>query len=422
MFIDDDTLLIGASSTMWSSYSSDLLMNIHARSVPENIYKSLKRIKKEYPKIKTVIGGHRAYNDISGMNVFDYQATVTFGEDWLLKLLDDISEKKTFTKMTRPKFSISSHRFVYKEHDCILPGESLPIEWGRGCIFQCPFCRSPYLGKKSGTLEKDIDLMVDEFVELYEKFGTTSYYFIDETFNSDVERIENLSKVYQKLPFKLEFLSYNRADLLDAHPHTQDILHECGQRGVLFGIETFHPEAAKLVKKPWSAKRGKDFLLNLREKWTNTHIDCSLIAGLPGVSESYHYEVADWFMKSNLGFFNFKPLVMVNGRDDTKSVWELEGDNLDIKWPNPDEPFFWEWGDSNYVQAYSLASKLNRYMEVNTRWAQFALGPVTVTGVKLVDAVNKPLKEILSLTGDLYDQEKRIFELYKEKLKTFQGR
>ena len=423
MFIDDDTLMIGASSTMWSTWSSELMMNIHARSVPENIHTAITELKKQFPKIKTVVGGHRAYNEVKGLEIFDYTSENSYGEDWLLNFLDELTDKSMATRLRRKKFEIGSHRFVYKKHDCIMPGETLPLEWGRGCIFKCPFCRSPNLGKRSGVDEKNIDLMVDEFTEMYEEFGTTSYYFIDETFNADVERIENLAKVYDKLPFKLEFLSYNRADLVDAHKHTQDILHECGQRGTLFGIETFHPEAAKLVLKPWSAKRGKDFLLEMQDKWPNTHIDCSLIAGLPGVSREYHYETADWFMKSKLGYYNFKPLVMVNSADNTtQSTWEVDSSNLEITWPDPSEPFFWKWGDTDYLKAYILAAELNRYVKVQKRWFMWALGAVTVTGVKLSDVVNKDMSEIITLTGDLYDQETRLFQQYKDKLKTFAGR
>ena len=423
MFIDDDTLMIGASSSMWSTWRSELIANSWSRSVPENIHTAITELKKEFPKIKTVVGGHRAYNDLKGIEIFDHRAEISFGENWLLNFLDELTNKNMATRLRRQKFDISSHRFVYRNHDCILPGETLPIEWGRGCIFKCPFCRSPNLGKRPGVDEKNVDLMVDEFTEMYETFGTTSYYFIDETFNADVERIENLAKVYNKLPFKLEFLAYNRADLLDAHEHTQDILHECGLRGTLFGIETFHPEAAKLVKKPWSAKRGRDFLLEIQDKWPNTHIDCSLIAGLPGVSNEFHYETADFFINSKLGYYNFKPLVMVkDAKETTQSTWEVDSSKFDITWPDPNETHHWKWGDSDYIKAHTLAYELNHYMKLHNRWFMWALGGVTVTGVKLSDVVNKNMSQILSLTGDLYDQETKLFEQYKEKLKTFAGR
>ena len=380
MFIDKDTLMIGASSTMWSTWSGDLMMNVHARSVPENIHSALTELKSQFPKIQTVLGGHRLHDLLQGLEVFDHISESTYGEDWLLKFLDELTNKSMVTQLQRKKFDISSHRFVYKKHDCILPGETL---------------------------------------------GTTSYYFIDETFNSDVKRIENLANVYHKLPFKLEFLAYNRADLVDAHPHTQDILHECGQRGTLFGIETFHPEAAKLVLKPWSAKRGKDFLLHIQDKWPNTHIDASLIAGIPGVSREHHFETADWFLKSKISTYQFKPLIMIDDRVSktyTQSTWEVDSKDLEITWPDENEMFNWRWGNSTYMDAYKLAVELNQYINYRDRFFMWALGALTSTGVTLRDVANKPKAEILSLTGNLYDQEIRLFSLYKEQLKGLQGR
>jgi radical SAM superfamily enzyme YgiQ (UPF0313 family) len=263
--------------------------------------------------------------------------------------------------------------------------------------------------------------MVDEFTEMYERFGTTSYYFIDETFNADVERIENLGKVYEKLPFDLEFFAYNRADLLDAHPHTQDILHECGQRGALFGIESFHPEGAKLAKKPWSAKRGKDFLLHIQDKWPKTHIECSFIVGLPGVPREHYFETADWLLETKLGFFNFKPLYMHAG--ERRGTWELNQEELEINFPDPiNQPDNWCWRDSSSAFANALGGELNRYIKMHTRRSMWMSAVVTTMGVKVLDVVNKKADDWYQYTGDLYDQETRLFNIYKELLKTQAGR
>ena len=421
MFVDKDTLMIGASSTMWSTYNAEIQLNIFGTKVPENIHYAITELKKEFPHVKTVVGGPKAYDHIRGIEIFDYSLVASFGEDWLLKLLDELSKKSGAVKLRRPKFEVGSHRFVYKEHDCILPGESLPIEWGRGCIFHCPFCKSPGLGKRPGVDEKNVDLMVDEFTEMYEKFGTTSYYFIDETFNADVERIENLGKVYEKLPFDLEFFAYNRADLLDAHPHTQDILHECGQRGALFGIESFHPEGAKLAKKPWSAKRGKDFLLHIQDKWPKTHIECSFIVGLPGVPREHYFETADWLLQTKLGFFNFKPLYMHAG--ERRGTWEINQEALEINFPDPiNQPDNWCWRDSSSAFANALGGELNRYIKMHTRRSMWMSAVVTTMGVKVLDVVNKKADDWYQYTGDLYDQETRLFNIYKELLKKQAGR
>lgn len=418
MFIDDSTLLIGVSSTMWTSYDTNLLMQHAASNVPENIDIAITELKLRYPKLKTAIGGPGQY--VKGTKIFDFHIFDHFGENPLLKILDELSQQKTSTKLLRKNFSIEHQRFTYKDHDCILPGECLPIEWGRGCIFQCPFCRDPNLGKKPGTDEKDIMLMVDEFVEIYEKFGTKAYYFLDETFNANTDRIVNLEKIYNKLPFKLEFLAYNRADLLDKNSHTQDILHNCGQRGALFGIETFHPVAAKAIAKPWSAKRGKDFLLEIREKWSHTHIDCHFIAGLPGESEEHLYQTADWLKKSNLDFFWFIPLLL--NHHEKNGVWEKNFVKEGVTWPNPLHNLHWERGDWTWIKAYNVSSTLNRYVDAQSRMGMWSLGAMKTVGVDLDLIVGKSYLEISNLVGDFFDHEQRLFELYKDKLKTFQGR
>lgn len=419
LFVDKDTLVIAASSTMWNTYESQLKMNNgRIETVPENIHKAVLHFKENNPTIKSILGGpiqHARNSDI-----FDFRISDAYGENSLLKLIDELSDKTLSTKIRRKKFDISNHRFIYKDHDCLLPGECLPIEWGRGCIFQCTFCRDPGLGKRPGTDEKNIDLMIDEFTEMYEKFGTTSYYFLDETFNANLDRINALEKVYDRLPFKLEFLSYNRADLLDKHPHTQDILHNCGQRGALFGIETFHPDAAKKIAKPWSARRGKDFLLELQEKWTNTHIDCHFIAGLPGENLDDLMTTANWLKNTRLGFYWFIPLIMIS--TEKQGLWEKNADANGITWPDPSKPYNWQWNDWSWIKAYNTASLLNRHIDAHSRFSMWNLGPFKTIGVEMLECVNKNGTQVYDLVGDFYDHELRLFTEYKEILKSYAGR
>lgn len=418
MFVDKDTYLVGVSSTMWRNYDRVLNMMGRHEGTPENIKTALTELKSKHPHLKTMIGGQGLYN--IPKDEYDYMIEDSFGENALLKLLDEISGKSFGTKLTRKKFIIDHQRFVFRDHDCILPGETLPVEWGRGCIFQCPFCRDPNIGKKPGTDEKPVDLMVDQFVELYEKFGTTAYYFLDETFNANSDRLLDLEKVYSKLPFELEFIAYNRGDLLDAKPWTQDILHSCGQRGALMGIESFTPEAAKSVAKPWSAKRGKDFLLELRDKWPNTHIDCHFIAGLPGDTTETLAETAVWLEKSNLGFYWFLPLGMIKGEQ--RGLWENNNEHHGITWPDPNNNGYWEWGYWNFHKAYHLAATLNRKMKVQEKFTMWTLGPYATAGVPMKQVVNKKVKDVIALSGDLYLKEEELFNIYKDKLAKQAGR
>ncbi len=418
MFIDSNTFLIGVSSTMWRNYDKVLNMMGRHEGTPENIKNALSELKLKFPKIKTMIGGQGLYNIPE--DEYDFMIRDSFGENSVLKLADELSNKTFGTKLTRKQFIIDHQRFVFKDHDCILPGETLPVEWGRGCIFQCPFCRDPNIGKKPGTDEKPVSLMVDQFTELYEKFGTTAYYFLDETFNANSERLIDLEKVYNKLPFELEFISYNRGDLLDAKPWTQDILHSCGQRGTLMGIESFTPEAAKSVAKPWSGKRAKDFLLELKEKWPNTHIDCHFIAGLPGDTVETLVETSKWLEQSNLGFYWFLPLGMM--RNEQFGTWEKNSEDYEITWPKPDDDGYWERGYWNWHKAYHIAATLNRKMKVFEKYTMWTLGPFNTAGVPMKQAVNKKVKDIIAISGDLYLKEEELFNMYKEKLAKQAGR
>ena len=188
----------------------------------------------------------------------------------------------------------------------------------------------------------------------------------------------------------------------------------------MFGIETFHPDAAKAIAKPWSAKRGKEFLLELQEKWNNTHIDCHFIAGLPGESEEHLYETARWLKQTNLGFFWFIPLLL--NHNERNGVWEKNALNEGVTWPNSVYNLHWERGEWSWVRAYNVASQLNRFTEVESRMGMWMLGTIKTIGIDFDKIVNRSYEEIWNLTGDLYDHEQRLFDLYKSKLKKHAGR
>jgi hypothetical protein len=61
-------------------------------------------------------------------------------------------------------------------------------------------------------------------------------------------------------------------------------------------------------------------------------------------------------------------------------------------------------------------------MDVRKKLSMWSLGPVKTMGIDFLDVVNKDVDQITTLTGDWYDQETRLFELYKEKLKLIGGR
>lgn len=96
-------------------------------------------------------------------------------------------------------FDFNNSQIVWDESDCIRPGEALPIEISRGCIFNCSFCSYPLNGKKKLDFIKKPEVLIEEFTRNYEKFGTTQYIYSDDTHNDSVEKLEMLyEQVYSK--------------------------------------------------------------------------------------------------------------------------------------------------------------------------------------------------------------------------------
>jgi hypothetical protein len=109
--------------------------------------------------------------------------------------------------------------------------------------------------------------------------------------------------------------------------------------------------------------------------------------------------------------------------NEQRGVWELNQTELEINFPDPiNQPDYWAWRDTSFIFANTLGGELNRYIKMHTRRSMWMLPVVTSMGVKMLDVVNKTADEWHQYTGDLYEQETRLFEVYKALLKKQAGR
>jgi radical SAM superfamily enzyme YgiQ (UPF0313 family) len=155
------------------------------------------------------------------------------------------------------KFSIETldHRFT--EQDCIIKGETLPLEVSRGCIFKCSFCAFPLNGKSKFDYLRDPEQIKDELTHNFEKYGTTNYFLCDDTFNDSTMKIERLHKAITSLPFKIHFTTYLRLDLLNAHREQIPLLKEMGLASPFFGIESLNQKSASSIGKGMKVEKAK---------------------------------------------------------------------------------------------------------------------------------------------------------------------
>lgn len=298
--ISDQTLFIGFNTIFYHSIKDVIKdpnkpMNFsqaepgaflpHGRSVNKEIKDFVHSIN---PRVKFVIGGPTATNSEWNRD-FDY---VIFGyaDQSIIKLARHLIDPtcslgtsyrsvygpQIIDDAKAPDFDFPNSTLSYQDHDAILPGETLSIEISRGCIFRCNFCSYPLNGKTKFDYIKHEELLYQEFLENYTRWGITRYIFSDDTFNDSEEKINMMWRISKRLPFKLEYWAYIRLDLLGAHLQVTDRLFESGLRSCYMGIESFNAKSARAIGKSGNKEKLLETLQYIKRQWGN---EVSLVAG-----------------------------------------------------------------------------------------------------------------------------------------------
>ena len=347
-FVNADTAILAVSTTFICSRIYDNGLGKKAR-MPQHIVDTLREIKSQYPNIKIVVGGYMS-DKIPSFNIFD--ATVmsytTATEDIFLEYLNYLKKGTpapygTFTmpnwiaggnkhrmmydRARNPTYNIETDDFKFTTQDCILSGEPLPLDVSRGCIFACKFCQYPHLGKKKLDYIRGMNYLEDEINYNYENFGTTGYYILDDTFNDTEIKVKAFYDMTQRLPFKITYSAYLRADLIHRFPDMISWLKDSGLFGAYHGIESLHPDASKLVGKAWSGKHARDFIPELyHNHWKKeVPVHTNFIVGLTGDTQESMLSTVDWFINNDLYSIEFVALGLF-GSNNTNTRYTIQSE------------------------------------------------------------------------------------------------
>jgi hypothetical protein len=350
-FISPTTKILALSTTFMANNSykwNDGSWN----AIPESCVNVFKRIKEEHPSIKIIAGGY-ASDRVSGWGVVD--ATVmsytTATEDIFLEYLEHLKtgsapphgqiifpnwgnvntrkHRMLYDRALNPRYNIEDDDFKWIKDDVILPGEPLPLDVSRGCIFACKFCQYPHLGKKKLDYIRGMNYIEDELRYNYENFGTTRYYMLDDTFNDTEFKMQEFYKMTQRLPFKIRFSAYLRADLIHRFPDMASLLQESGLFGAYHGIETLHPSASKLVGKAWSGTHAREWIPKLYHDIWNKKIPMhtNFIVGITSDTRENVLDTTKWFLDNNLHSIQFNALGLYGpGNNSSKFTIQSEFD------------------------------------------------------------------------------------------------
>jgi hypothetical protein len=299
-------------------------------------------IKHNYPWIR-IISGSPANPEFDSKAI-DYYIQ-GYGEHALLELLKYLfsngpaprfnllnsGTKKIIPAISAyPAYPMSSLMVKYQDRDFIVPGESLGVEFSRGCKFQCDYCNFPVLGVK-GDYSRDSNDFREQLMDAYDRWGITDYFVTDETFNDRTEKITKFADVVETLPFDPWFTGFIRADLLISRPRDRIELARMGFRGHFYGIESFNHIATKSVGKGMKPDRIKSGLLEIKRYFENTGsglycAEFGMIIGLPGETLEEVKQSNQWFKRHYHAPHNWNFYVLAIYQGDIDKPSKLSAD------------------------------------------------------------------------------------------------
>ena len=370
IYIGSDTLAIGVSTTFWGR--GGVVGNVEHTKDKNSYFEPIwvidarNLLQTKHPNLSWLLGGHNNLVDYYIMKFKWLTIYDRFAENNLLKYLDEKSGKI----INRISYDIVDSNTKYLDGLGIMPHEVLPIEMARGCQFTCLMCIYD-IGKTKNTYIRKYQHIEDEFLSNYYKYGTTRYIITEETVNESEEKMQALAEIANRLPFKLEWWGFNRLDLIATRPNALETIEQTGLRGAYFGIESFDPRASRIIGKGWNGKKGKDYLLFLKERWeSKISWTLSMIVGLPFDTEENIDNTQQWFIDNKMNHWFWFGLYIKNkkhhytNRHMSKlTPLEMNHEKYGYKFDDPDDDRNWNngiWTNKKAMEKVKNLSNISR--------------------------------------------------------------
>ena len=302
-FVTKDCLWVGVSTTFLSPDThrkrKDVLeapTSVTGRDDWEEISRYIKHCN---PNCVIAAGGAKANMIPQSDKTFDV-LMVGQGENSAITLSNALFEKKSVPRvLDLPYSDYPNSTIKFEDNDIIFPGEHLPVEIARGCIFKCSFCNYPLNGKKLWEFNRKPHLVRQDIENAHDRFGSTGFMFCDDNYNDSPEKVRRFHTEFTKLPYDIQFSTYARADLIFSKWETAELLYESGLRSVFFGIESLNHESAKSIGKGMDSEKIKDGLYKLKEQCPEMIICIGMIVGLPYDTQETLTKNNEWLLRDD---------------------------------------------------------------------------------------------------------------------------
>ncbi len=380
-------------------------------------------VKSKNSNIKIIIGGQNeklfSYLKDSCGDLIDWCLTgyAEVGFDVLLKYLFNNGPSPIFNVDGKLKVidcnnfyldKTDFYQYPWKESDIIDSNHTLPVEIARGCIFDCGFCGFALRGKRANELVVRENEIYDAFMKNYENFGTTKYTFIDETYNDSLEKLEAVTRVVDRLPFKIQFTAYIKPDLLSKYPEMLDHLKYQGLVACSSGLESLNTETRRSVYKGIPREKIIEILEIMQQKFDyKLQLRVSLIAGLPNETPEMLFETHDWLTSHShlIKCWDWYPLMLSTNTSSLVNKFSQNYSEYGYTINNPEYSYYWENSTNNmdFVLATQLAFILNKLRD------EYLVGRFIMCGSDLGPSIPE-LIENSKLSEYNMDRAQQIFD------------
>ena len=240
---------------------------------------------------------------------------------------------------------------------------------------------------------RNAELIKEEMIFNYENYGTTSYFFGDDTFNDSTFKIETLHNAIISLPFKINFTCYLRLDLLHRYQEQIPMLTNMGLISPFFGIESLNQRSATSIGKGMDSGKVKDFLLELYyDKWKEqVPIYLSFIIGLPYETKQSIEETFKWVSSTDLTP-SFQPLSIFSDslyKSEFEKNIDKYGYNIDANTRQWSNEFFTQQEAEQLAKEYN-----NKILYKDSRVASWFLLTLLNHNLSIDDCKNLKTSEI----------------------------
>jgi radical SAM superfamily enzyme YgiQ (UPF0313 family) len=320
-----------------------------------------RHLRHNYPDVQLVAGGpHATVMPEETLKFFDY-VVVGDGEKATVDILDGKLAKgvvrypfASLDDLAGPDWDgINLDNYGLNQEGY----KTMTLLSSRSCSQHCFFCTKNNLGKTQRT--QSLDTTMAE-VEYLMRRGFNSFYFIDDCFTENRDRVVKLCQALS--PLGITFRATSRTDLLDKE--LLGHMTRAGMRSISFGLEHMDDDVLRRIQKNNTSENNRNAVHMAKE--AGLKVRGSFILNLPKSNISTMYDCLGFATNSRLDYADFYSLIAYPGTP----IWnfpERYGGRIIDRSYN----FFQTAGKTNVEFGMSADEVYDVATDIRSKWRKF---------------------------------------------------